>query len=42
MYYIILVLSELVFIVEVIIGMIQIRESTRKEITYAAMFQDWF
>jgi hypothetical protein len=42
MYCIVLVLIKLGLILEVIIGTIEIWESTREEVTYAAVFQNWF
>jgi len=42
LYYIVLILSELELILGVIVGMIEIWESTCEEITYAAVFQNWF
>jgi len=42
MYCIVLALSELKLILEVIICVAEIWEGTREEITYAAVFQNWF
>jgi hypothetical protein len=42
MYCIALVPSKLGLILEFVIGMVEIWESTCEEITYAAVFQNWF